>query len=181
MRWIVYVLFWLKVENRHYIPIGFMSPKDIASGSALIVPDATPYHLGVLSSAMHMAWIKQVGGRLESRFQYSNNIIYNNYPWPEPTEAQRTAIEECAQAVLDARAKYPASTLADLYDPVTMPADLARAHTKLDRAVDRAYRKEEFPNDRARVEHLFALYQKLTSPLLPISEKKRTRKSVQKS
>ncbi len=155
-------------ENRRYIPFGYFGPETIISDSCTAVPEATPYHFGVLSSAMHMAWMKQVCGRLESRFRYSNKIVYNNYPWPEaPTHAQRSAVEAAAQRVLDVRAAFPASTLADLYDPLAMPPALAAAHTALDKAVDRCYRSEAFPTDRARVEHLFALYERLTAPLAP--------------
>lgn len=121
---------------------------------------------------MHMAWMKTVCGRIKSDYRYSNKLVYNNYPWPEEiSEAQKAAVEKAAQAVLDARARFPDSTLADLYDPTTMPPMLAKAHADLDRAVDRCYRKEPFPNDRARVEHLFALYEKLAAPLIPKAKK----------
>jgi hypothetical protein len=125
-----------------------------------------------------MAWMREVAGRLKSDYRYSSGLVYNNYPWPEDvSEAQKAAVEKAAQAVLDARAQFPGSTLADLYDPTTMPPALAKAHAELDRAVDRCYRKEPFPNDRARVEHLFALYEKLTAPLASTSNPKpRTRK-----
>jgi hypothetical protein len=164
-------------ERRHYIPIGFMFPaQGLCSNKVRLFPDATPYHFGILTSAMHMAWMRLVTGRLKSDYQYSVNLVYNNYPWPEEvSEAQKAAVEKAAQAVLDARAQFPTSTLADLYDPVTMPPALAKAHADLDRAVDRCYRKEPFPNDRARVEHLFTLYEKLTAPL--VMPKKKTRKS----
>ncbi len=160
-------------ENRTYLPIGFMSPKDIASGSALIVPGATPYHFGVLSSAMHNAWMRTVAGRMKSDFQYSGNIVYNNYPWPDPTYDQRAAVEKSAQAVLDARAPRLAAgaSLADLYDPLAMPAELFKAHQTLDRAVDKAYRPATFTNDRERVEFLFARYEQLTAPLAPAAKK----------
>ena len=163
-------------ETRHFIPIGFVEPDIIASGSALIVPGAELFHFGVLSSTMHNAWMRLVAGRLESRFQYSNAIVYNNYPWPEaPTRAQRSAVERAAQRVLDACA---ASTLADLYDPLAMPPALAAAHTALDKAVDRCYRSEPFPTARARVEHLLALYEKLTAPLAPTATTRRKRAKV---
>jgi hypothetical protein len=113
---------------------------------------------------------------LESRYRYSNKLVYNNFPWPEaPTAKQRANVEEAAQAVLDARAKFPDATLADLYDPLAMPPALVKAHAALDRAVDLCYRPQPFDNDRQRVEHLFALYEKLTAPLLPASKKKRAR------
>jgi hypothetical protein len=166
-------------EIRRYIPIGFVQPEIIASGSALIIPGAELFHFGVLSSAIHNAWMRSVAGRLESRFQYSNAIVYNNYPWPEaPTPAQRSAVETAAQRVLDARTAFPTSTLADLYDPLAMPPALAAAHAALDKAVDKCYRSDPFPSDRARVEHLFALYEKLTAPLAPtIRARPRRRRS----
>lgn len=148
-------------ERRPYIPIGFLTPKTICSDLVFIVRDAELWHFGVLSSAIHMAWMRQVAGRLESRYRYSTGLVYNNFPWPQASEAQRAAVEKAAALVLEARAKFPNSTLADLYDPVTMPPVLAKAHADLDRAVDRCYRREPFPNDRVRVEHLFALYEQL--------------------
>jgi len=161
-------------ERRLYIPIGFMPRDVIASNLCLIIPDATLYHFGVLSSAMHVAWVKQVCGRLKSDYRYSNKLVYNNYPWPEaPSAKQRAAVETAAQAVLDARKKFPDATLADLYDPLAMPPALVKAHAALDRAVDLCYRPQPFQNDRQRVEHLFALYEKLTAPLIPPARKGR--------
>ncbi len=164
-------------ENRSYLPIGFMSPKDIASGSALIVPGATSFHFGVLSSVIHNAWMRTVAGRMKSDFQYSGNIVYNNYPWPEPTPAQRAAVETAAQAVLAARAPRLAdgASLADLYDPLAMPAELLKAHQTLDRAVEKSYRPAAFTSDRERVEFLFARYEALTAPLAPAAKPKRAR------
>jgi hypothetical protein len=168
-------------ENRPYIPIAFVSQKVICSNTVQFVPDATSYHFGILTSAMHMAWVKQVCGRLESRYRYSNSLVYNNFPWPEaPNAKQRAAVEAVAQGVLDARKKFPDSTLADLYDPLAMPPALVKAHAELDRAVDLCYRPQPFQNDRQRVEHLFALYEKLTAPLIPPTKapaKKRRQKS----
>ena len=124
-----------------------------------------------------MSWVRQVCGRLESRYRYSNKIVYNNYPWPEaPSAKQRAAVEDAAQGVLDAREEYLAdknATLADLYDPLTMPPRLVKAHAALDRAVDLCYRPQPFPSERARVEYLFALYERLTAPLLPAAAKPR--------
>ena len=121
-----------------------------------------------------MAWVRQVCGRLESRYRYSAKLVYNNFPWPpEITDKQQKTVEAAAQVVLDARAQYPNSTLADLYDPLSMPGDLLKAHQKLDRAVDRCYRPEPFLSDRLRVEYLFSLYEKLTSPLAPTAKPKR--------
>ena len=153
-------------ENRPYIPIGFISPSVIASNKLYLIPTSSHLDFGVLSSAMHMAWIKTVSGRLESRFQYSGSMVYNTFPWPMgATDAQRAKVEECAREVLAAREQFPGSTLADLYDPVSMPPRLAKAHEALDRAVDRCYRKDPFATDRQRVEYLFALYEQLTAPL----------------
>ena len=161
-------------ENRPYIPIGFMNPVIICSNLVSIVPNATLHHFDILTSAMHMAWMRQVAGRLKSDYRYSNKLVYNNFPWPEKiTDERRAEIERLAQAVLDERAKHleKGATLADLYDPVTMPPGLAKAHAALDRAVDRAYRPAPFDSERARVEHLFSLYQSLTT-LFPAKPKK---------
>jgi hypothetical protein len=162
-------------ERRKYIPIGFLSPNIIASNKIYLIPSPDLYLFGVLSSAMHMAWMKQVAGRLESRYQYSGSMVYNNYPWPEsPSAKQRAAVKAAAQVVLYAREEYLAksATLADLYDPLAMPPKLVKAHAALDRAVDRCYRSQPFTSERQRVEFLFALYEKLTSPLLPAAAKK---------
>jgi hypothetical protein len=119
-------------ERRPYIPIGYLTPDTIGSNLVKIMAGATHFHFGILSSQMHMAWMRQVAGRLESRYRYSTGLVYNNFPWPlEATEAQRAKVEECAKEVLVAREKFPASTLADLYDPVTMPPALAKAHESL--------------------------------------------------
>jgi len=163
-------------ERRRYIPIGFMSPRTVVSDLVFVFPDATLYHFGVLSSAMHMAWMRQVCGRLESRYRYSAKLVYNNYPWPDAVAAkERSPVEAAAQAVLDLRDEYvrTGATLADLYDPIAAPAKLVKAHAALDRAVDRCYRREPFATERQRVEFLFALYEKLTAPLLPPARKKR--------
>ncbi|ASY43155.1 SAM-dependent methyltransferase [Sphingobium xenophagum] len=152
-------------ERRDYVPIGWLEPPTIPSNKLLVVLDATLWDFGILTSGQHMAWLGHVGGRLESRFQYSPGMVYNTFPWPDATPAQRAKIEELAQAVLDARAAYPTSSLADLYDPDTMPADLRRAHAALDRAVDRLYRAAPFETDRDRVEHLFGRYEALVNPL----------------
>lgn len=154
-------------ERRKFIPMGFMSPKVLCSDLVFIMPDATLFHFGVLNSTMHMAWIRYVAGRLKSDFRYSAKLVYNNFPWPQDvSDAKRQAVEEAAQAVLDARDGHPNSSLADLYDPLAMPPNLAKAHAKLDRAVDRCYRSQPFASERNRVEYLFNLYQQLTSPLL---------------
>ena len=148
-------------ENRKYIPIGFFNSKNISADSCLIVPKGTIYHFGILTSKMHMAWVKSVCGRLESRYRYSKDIVYNNYPWPEnPSDKQIKAIEIAAQKVLDARQQFPNSSLADLYDPITMPPVLVKAHNALDKAVDLSYRPQAFTSDSNRMEFLFSLYEK---------------------
>jgi hypothetical protein len=162
-------------ETRKYVPIGFMPKSVIASNLVLFVPDATLYHFGVLSSAMNMAWVRQVCGRLKSDLRYSANLVYNNFPWPEsPSEKQRAAVEAAAQAVLDVRAEFQThgESLAELYDPLAMPPKLVHAHADLDRAVDRCYRGQPFSDERQRVEFLFALYEKLTAPLIPVAKKR---------
>ena len=155
-------------ERRTYIPIGYLPPDHIAGDKLYTVPHATPYHFGTITSLMHMAWMRVVGGRLKSDYSYSNLIVYNNFPWPkDPTKKQTTDIGDKAEAVLNARAQFPNSTLADLYDPMTMPPALKKAHQALDKAVDRAYRSTPFTNEAARVSFLFDLYQQYTAPLLP--------------
>ncbi len=146
--------------------MAFLEPSVIANTELFAVNGASVYHFGVLSSGMHMAWVRSVCGRLESRYRYSAGIVYNNFPWPQAeTAKQRQAIEEAAQAVLDARAKYPDSSLADLYDPLSMPPELVKAHQRLDAVVDAAYSKKKFSGDSDRVAFLFELYQQLLSPL----------------
>ena len=152
-------------ERRPYIPIAFLSKDVICSNKIQFVPDASLYHFGVLSSTMHMAWVRAVCGRLKSDYSYSNTIVYNNFPWPEPTDKQRESIESDAQVVLDARAKNPKATLADLYDPVLMPSELVKGHRTLDEAVDAAYGRQRFKSEAERVAHLFERYQKITAPL----------------
>jgi hypothetical protein len=210
-------------ERRSYIPIGFLPPEILCSNLVKIIPDATPFHFGVLSSAMHMAWTRQICGRLKSDYRYSNKLVYNNFPWPQSATAkQHAAVEAKARAVLDARAQFmevgtarcavrarnagatlkkggalgqfiPAAlppgtsqrdvpaktaTLADLYDPLAMPPALVKAHAELDRAVDLCYRREPFGTERQRVEFLFALYEKLTAPLLPAAKARRARRAA---
>ena len=164
-------------ERRHYIPLGFMEPNTIVSDLVFIIPHGTIFHFGVLSSAMHMAWVRGVCGRLKSDYRYSAGIVYNNFPWPpNPTEKQQQAIDAAAQGVLNARAQYPESPLADLYDPLTMPIDLVQAHRKLDAAVDAAYARRKFSGDSDRLAYLFELYQQIVSPL--VAKKNLRRKSA---
>jgi len=167
-------------ENRAFIPMVFLPTKVIAGDKVYTIENATLYHFGVLTSTMHMAWMRTTAGRMKSDFSYSSQITYNNFPWPDnPTEKQRAAIEEAAQGVLDARASHPEASLADLYDPVAMPPDLRRAHQTLDKAVDAAYGKKNFTSDAERVAFLFELYHKYTSLLPgPDAPKKRKKRDV---
>ena len=152
-------------ENRQWVPFGFFDANNIVHNSCTCIPEGTRFEFGVISSTLHMEWLRHVGGRIKSDYRYSNQLVYNTFPWPEASDTQRVEIEKLAQAVLDARDEYPDSSLADLYDPDTMPPDLRRAHKALDKAVDRLYRKKPFESDRERVEHLFGLYEKLVNPL----------------
>ncbi|EQD63951.1 DNA methylase, partial [mine drainage metagenome] len=153
-------------ERRDFIPIGYFKPDTLASDLMRIVSHATPYHFGVLSSTMHNAWMRTVAGRLKSDYRYSVHIVYNNFPWPQavPEDKQR-AVAAAAQAVLAARAAHAGATLADLYDPDSMPGDLQDAHRALDKAVDTAYGYRGAKDDAARVAFLFALYQQLVGDL----------------
>lgn len=163
-------------ERREYIPIGFMGPDVIASNKVRLLPNATPYHFGILTSAIHMAWMRHICGRLESRYQYSVKLVYNNFPWPDASDAQRDHVSRLAQVVLDARANHSESTLADLYDPRTTPPDLAKAHQALDREVDRLYRRSGFASDMERFAHLIELYDQMANGDLVIATpKKRVR------
>ncbi len=154
-------------ERRMYIPIAHLDDSVLCGDKLRVFPGATLYHFGVLHSAMHMAWVRRVCGRLESRYQYSITLVYNNFPWPgEVSSAGRGRVERAARAVLDARAVHAGATLADLYDPRTMPRDLQRAHAGLDRAVDGLYRRGAFGDDEARFEHLFGLWERLSAPML---------------
>lgn len=163
-------------ERRKYIPIGFMSANEIASNLCLIIPNAELYHFGVLTSLMHMAWVKNICGRLKSDFRYSNGIVYNNYPWPEnPNEKQIKAIEIAAQKVLEVRLQFPNNSLADLYKPSIMPSALTKAHNELDKAVDLAYRSQPFISEAKRMEFLFELYEKYTADLFTKSKSKKTK------
>jgi hypothetical protein len=159
-------------ENRKYIPIGFIDKNVVTNNAVLIIPDATMFHFGILTSTMHMAWMRYVCGRLKSDYRYSKDIVYNSFPWPTPTDKQREDIEAAARAVLDARAEFPDCSLADLYDPDTMPPELAKAHAKLDRLVERAYGKS-FGSDAERVAFLFERYQELTADLFTDTRGKR--------
>ena len=163
-------------ERRKYIPIGFMPSNIIASNLCLIIPNAKLFHFGLLTSEMHMTWVRNLCGRLKSDYRYSNSIVYNNYPWPEnPSDKQIKTIEEKAQNVLDVRASFSTSSLADLYNPLTMPPTLVKAHNELDKAVDAAYSKQAFTSEAKRMEFLFELYEKYTADLFS-KEKPRKKK-----
>lgn len=156
-------------ENRRYIPIGFLDENTIPTDSATIIEDATLYDFGILTSNVHMAWMRTVAGRLKSDYRYSAKIVYNNFPWPEVTEAQKEKISKTAQAILDARALYPESSLADLYDELTMPVELRRAHQVNDKAVMEAYGmtkivdgKRTWLTESETVARLFEMYEELT-------------------
>lgn len=161
-------------ERRNYLPIAFLPGSVIAGSELFTVADATLYHFAILSSTMHNAWLRAVGGRLESRYRYSASIVYNNFPWPtEPSKPRRQIIESAAQAIIDARAAIPDATLADLYDPLTIPPELRKAHEANDRAVDSAYGYRGNKEDPARVSFLFGLYQQLTC--LPVADRPKAR------
>ena len=163
-------------ENRRYIPVAFLPPEVIASNKLYLIESADVYLLGMLSSLMHMAWVKVVAGRLKSDFQYSGTMVYNTFPWPNfADEKKKEKVRIAAQAVLEIRQQFPSATLADLYDQLSMPPVLVKAHAALDRAVDKCYRPELFTSERQRVEYLFALYEKLTAPLLPAAPKQKKR------
>jgi hypothetical protein len=151
-------------ENRDYIPMALLDSNVIASNKLQIIPLGTLFHFGILTSNMHMAWMRTISGRLKSDYSYSPTV-YNTFPWPTITTVQKEKIQKLAQAVLDARAVHTTSSLADLYDPDIMPANLRKAHTALDLAVDKLYRSEPFVSDRDRVEHLFTRYEALVNPL----------------
>ena len=161
-------------ERREYVPIGWLTPDVIANQKLRILPDAALEHFGLLISAMHMAWMRTVTGRMKSDYMYSVGVVYNTFPLP-PKETDLSSLDPLAQAVLDARAAHPDATLADLYDPDLMPPNLRRAHQALDRAVDRLYRPRRFASERERVEHLFMLYERMRAPLVA-SGKKKTRR-----
>ncbi len=149
-------------ERRRYIPLGFLNSEVIPTNSAVIIPNATIYHFGVLTSNVHMAWMRAVAGRLEMRYRYSKDIVYNNFPWCTPTPEQKAKIEKTAQGILDARAKYPDCSLADLYDEITMPSALRKAHQENDRAVMQAYGFDIKMTESECVAELMKMYKELT-------------------
>lgn len=163
-------------ENRFYVPIGFISNEVIASNLVMFVPNATLYHFGVLTSLMHNAWMRQICGRLKSDYRYSNTLVYNNFPFPnDASGSQINRVEETAQAILDARELYKDSTLAVLYNPLSMPKELVDAHRANDKAVDACYGRKKFKNEIERLEFLFDLYRQYTNPI-GVAGEKETRK-----
>ena len=143
--------------------MGFMTPDTLCSDLVFIIPNSTLYHFGVLTSNVHMAWMRAVCGRLKSDYRYSKDVVYNNFPWPTPTDAQKAKIEQTAQAILDARALYPDASLADLYDETTMPPELRKAHQQNDKVVMVAYGFwGKLNSEPACVAELMRMYQKLT-------------------
>jgi hypothetical protein len=165
-------------ERREYAPFGWLEPPTIPGDSSLVMLDADLWDFGLVTSRMHMAWLKYIGGKLKSDYRYSAGIVFNAFPWPDASDVAKEKIRGLAQSVLDARAKHPDATLADLYDVTTMPADLRKAHKKLDEAVDGLYRRGGFESDRERVEHLFSLYEKLATPLTAAAGRMGRKKSV---
>ena len=162
-------------ERREYTPIGWLEPPTIPSNLVRILADASLADFALLTSAMHMAWLRHIGGRLKSDYRYSIGLVYNTFPLPPKEAVDLSKLERLAQAVLDARAAHPGATLANLYDPDLMPPDLRRAHQALDRAVDRLYRRNGFASERERVEHLFMLYEKMRTPLAAATKRRRRR------
>jgi hypothetical protein len=161
-------------EKRNYIPIGYISKNVIINTDVSFIPNASLYYFGVLTAMMHMTWVKYVCGRMKSDFRYSNTIVYNNYPFPQnASEAQKQKVTDCAHKVLEIRKLYPESSLADLYDALTMPPDLVKAHQALDKAVDQCYRPQAFLNELSRIEYLFGLYEQLNAPMFQVEKKKR--------
>ena len=164
-------------ERRQYVPVGWLEPPTIPSDLVFVLEDASLLDFALLTSAMHMAWLRHIGGRLESRYRYSIGLVYNTFPLP-PKGTDLSKLEPLAQAVLDARAAHPGATLADLYDPDLMPPNLSRAHLVLDRAVDRLYRRSGFASERERVKHLFRLYETMRAPLADKLIRNRKRRGV---
>jgi len=169
-------------ENRYYIPIGYVDRNTIVTDRCAFVGSANLFLFGVLTSDLHMTWMKYTCGRLKSDYNYSIQIVYNNYPFPkEASDKQKERVEKAAQAVLDTRSKYPDSSLADLYDPLAMPPDLVKAHKELDKAVDLCYRSQPFANERTRIEFLFDLYSQYVSPLQAEMDKQNKRAKKMKA
>ena len=164
-------------ERREYVPIGWLEPPAIPSDKRRLLLDATLAEFALLASAMHMAWMRAVTGRLESRYIYPVGVVYNTFPLPPGFgDADTPALEPLAQAVLNARSAHEGATLAELYDADLMPPNLRRAHQRLDRAVDRLYRRKRFTSERERVDYLFALYERMQAPLAAAAKPERRRR-----
>ena len=165
-------------ERREYVPVGWLEPPTIPSDLVFVLENATLSDFAILTSAMHMAWLRQLGGRLKSDYRYSIGIVYNTFPLPPGflSGEQTAKLEPLAETVLDARAAWPDATLADLYDPDLMPPNLRGAHHRLDRAVDRLYKRGGFSSERERVEHLFTLYEQMQVPLATPTKGRRRRR-----
>lgn len=164
-------------ERREYVPIGWLEPPTIPSDLVFVLQNSDLWQFGILTSRMHMVWLRYIGGRLKSDYRYSIGIVYNTFPWPQATDAQKKKVRELAKAVLDARVGFPDATLADLYDTDVMKPELRKAHHALDIAVDRLYRQAAFQGDRDRVEHLFGLYEKLVAPLTAVPNTRARRRT----
>ncbi|RLD71262.1 MAG: class I SAM-dependent DNA methyltransferase, partial [Bacteroidetes bacterium] len=169
-----YILFpRVSSHRRKYLPLGYISKNTILADSAYGLPNAELFHFGVLQSVMHNSWMRVIAGKLKSDYRYSSTLVYNNFPWPkEPSEKNKKKVEDKAQKVLDVREEFPESSLADLYDPLTMPPKLVKVHQELDKAVDLCYRPKAFTTENARIEFLFDLYNQYTSVLFKKKKKK---------
>jgi hypothetical protein len=165
-------------ERREYVPMIYDAGNSIAHDSCMFVPDASLFEFAVLTSAMHMSWLRHIGGRLKNDYRYSAGLVLNTFPWPSASEKEAIKIGSLAEEVLDVRASFGTSTLADLYDPDVMPLELRRAHRALDAAVGSLYRSAPFKSDRERVEHLFGLYEKLVSPLIAATKQKKGKRHM---
>ncbi len=168
-------------ERREYVPIGWLEAPTIPSNLVRVLLDADLWHFGILTSRMHMSWLRYIGGRLKSDYRYSIGVVYNPFPWPNATEAQQKRVRALAQAVLDARSMFPGATLADLYDADVMIPELRRAHRDLDAVVDGLYRGAAFNGDRERVEFLFGVYERLISPLVAATSQKKGKRRMPRS
>ncbi|MAL08166.1 MAG: SAM-dependent methyltransferase [Maricaulis sp.] len=167
-------------ERREYVPFGWLEPPAIPGDSALVLLEASPMHFAILTSAMHMAWLREIGGRLKSDYRYSAGLVYNNFPWPDLKKRDKERLYQSGEAIIRSREKYPSSTLAELYDAIAMPTELKKAHQMNDRLVDKLYRSQKFASDRERVEHLFQRYERLLTPFLVATKGKRGPKASAK-
>lgn len=158
--------------RREYLPIGWLEPPTVPSNQLIVLEHAELWHFAILCSRMHNAWQQEIGGKLKSDFRYAPGLVYNTFPMPP--RSSTVELEGFANAILEARAAHVGATLSDLYDPLSMPANLRKAHLNLDRSVDQLYRRQPFSGDRERVEHLLGLYEKVVAPLTVGRRSKRT-------